>query len=135
MSDDPKPSAEGMTPGEAEGTRRSCLDDPAELRDRRICLNRISKNLEGDLRPREDPVIESCGNPDCNTLKAFHRLELNAALHEECDEVRELDGTLAVPDLVHAYQSGDFTERGVHVGTFEWRGAGVIARGSLSHSQ
>ncbi|WP_208721155.1 hypothetical protein [Corallococcus aberystwythensis] len=102
----------------------------APLVDRIVCLSELSKDLEGSLRPVE-AVREKCRPLRCVTLETLHQLDLRVSGHA-CDSSlgKLFDGQLNSLQLVHKYKDGE--RRGVHEGTFRWRGqAGVLATGTL----
>jgi hypothetical protein len=102
-----------------------------ELGERIVCLSSLSKDLEGELRLIESE-LELCRERDCTTLETLHHLELRAARHDcDSDVAGLLDGTLHSGDLVHKFEGGDGKRRGIHEGHFRWRGAGVVADGTL----
>lgn len=101
------------------------------LIDRVVCLSLLSKDLEGELRLVES-TEERCRELSCTTLETVHQLELKAGRHDCDSEVGSLlDGTLHVGDLVHKFEGGDGTHRGVHEASFRWRGRSVLATGSM----
>jgi hypothetical protein len=101
------------------------------LLDRVVCLSSLSKDLEGELRLLESEQ-EKCRALDCVTLETVHQLELRASRHD-CDSRTGglLDGTIHSGDLVHKFEDGDGNRRGIHEGTFRWKGAGILATGTL----
>lgn len=104
----------------------------APLVDRVVCLSELSKNLEGSLRPVE-AERETCRPRRCVTLETLHQLSMRVSGHA-CDSSpgKLLDGELHVLQLVHKYKDGDGERRGVHEGTFRWRGrGGLLATGML----
>lgn len=107
--------------------------DPDALFDRRVCLDEVSKDLDGELYLIESQ-IQVCDQRDCRTLKTFHGLRLHVASHEPCDSelARQLDGTLVVRQLVTAFANGSGERRGTHKGRFRWHGDGLLAEGYLS---
>jgi hypothetical protein len=113
--------------------RVPCFEAPDEILETEVCLFPVSKDLEGELRPLE-AEIEECRARRCRTLKTVHLLELNARRGPcESEELAALlDGVLNVRDLTTAFLDGDGTLRGVHGGTFRWRGGGARASGSFS---
>jgi hypothetical protein len=110
-----------------------CFDSPELLLDRELCLSEVSKDLAGDLRLLESQR-EECANPKCRTLKTVHLLELEARSHKPCDSRpgRLLDGVFSVRDLTHAFARGDGNRRGIHAGTFRWRGRDILVIGDIS---
>jgi hypothetical protein len=113
--------------------RIPCFDDPKEILDTEVCLFLVSKDLQGELHPVE-AEIEQCAPRDCRTLKTVHVLQLNAT-RGPCDPEEFtglLNGAFTVTDLTTAFLDGDGTLRGVHGGTFRWKGGGARVSGSLS---
>jgi hypothetical protein len=110
-----------------------CPDSPRALLERELCLSELSKNLEGDLRLLESER-EDCASPKCRTLKTMHLLELRVQSNRPCDSRpgRLLDGTFTVRDLTHAFARGDGNRRGVHAGSFRWRGRDILVTGGIS---
>lgn len=101
------------------------------LIDHVVCLSELSKDLTGELRLLESEK-EQCRELDCTTLETVHQLELRVARHDcDSDVGRLLDGTLHAGDLVHKFVGGDGNRRGVHEGSFRWRGRGAVASGTL----
>jgi hypothetical protein len=113
--------------------RVPCFESPEEILDTEICLFVVSKDLLGELRPVEAD-IEECGPRDCRTLKTVQVLQLHATRGPcESEEMAALlDGVFTVTDLTTAFLNGDGTLRGVHGGTFRWKGGGARVNGSLS---
>jgi hypothetical protein len=113
-------------------TLLTCLEDPAQLWARRVCLDPVSKDLRGEMRLL-DRERQECDDR-CLTLKTDHVLKLEVLSHERCDsEVgRRLDGTLFVRRLVTALAGGTGEGRGLHTGAFRWVGDGVLVEGRLS---
>jgi hypothetical protein len=101
------------------------------LSDRIVCLSAVSKDLEGELRLLESEK-EECRERDCTTLETLHQIELKAARHDcDSDAGSVLDGVLHSGDLVHKFEGGDGNNRGIHEGSFRWKGAGALATGTL----
>ena len=101
------------------------------LSDRIVCLSAVSKDLEGELRLLESEK-EECRERDCTTLETLHQIELKAARHDcDSDAGSVLDGVLHSGDLVHKFEGGDGNNRGIHEGSFRWKGAGALATGNL----
>jgi hypothetical protein len=101
------------------------------LIERIVCLYSLSKDLEGELRLVESEQ-ERCPERDCTTLETLHQIELRASRHDcDSDTGALLDGTLHSGDLVHKFEGGDGNRRGIHEGSFRWRGAGALADGTL----
>jgi hypothetical protein len=101
------------------------------LSERIVCLASLSKDLEGELRLIESEQ-ERCRERDCTTLETLHHLQLRVSRHD-CDSGAGalLDGTLHSGDLVHKFEDGDGTRRGIHEASFRWRGVGALATGTL----
>jgi hypothetical protein len=110
-----------------------CPDSPNALLERELCLSEVSKNLEGELRLLESER-EECASPKCRTLKTMHLLQLEVQSNRPCDSRpgRLLDGTFTVCDLTHAFARGDGNRRGVHAGSFRWRGRDILVTGGIS---
>jgi hypothetical protein len=101
------------------------------LSGRIVCLYSLSKNLEGELRLLESEQ-ERCRERECTTLETLHHVVLRATRHDcDSDIGALLDGTLHSGDLVHKFEGGDGNRRGIHEGSFRWKGAGVLAEGTL----
>jgi hypothetical protein len=111
----------------------ACPDDPRLIRDERMCLYAVSKNLKGALRPSEADV-EECEERKCKTLKTVSLLELAVTVNRGCDsrEARILNGKLIARDLASAYVAADGRERGYHGATFRWQGTNLLVTGTLS---
>ena len=106
--------------------------DMRPLIDRIVCLSALSKDLKGELRGIESERQE-CRPRDCITLETVHQLDVEVFAHD-CDSRagRLLDGRLSCGQLVHKFEEGDGNRRGVHEGPFRWRGAGVLASGTMT---
>jgi hypothetical protein len=103
----------------------------AGLIDRIVCLSSLSKDFEGELR-RVESTEERCRDPDYTTLETVHQIELRVSRHDcDSDVGALLDGVLHSGDLVHKFEDGDGNRRGVHEGSFRWKGAGAQATGTL----
>lgn len=107
---------------------RGCLEDPVELWEREVCLDEVSKDVEGELGPRREEKQE-CQEPRCETLKTAERLLLQVTTHDPCDSdlsATLLDGRFrASPPLgglVSAFVDGSDEQRGLHAARFEWVG-------------
>src|SRR5215471_18750097 len=108
-----------------------CIAGPNEAFDTVICLEPVSKDGRGDLRPLvAEP--QTCPVPECKTLKTIHALSMDLKSHSPCDRKLDLDGTLVVPDLTTVFVNGDPFDRGVHLGDFNWSFATGLIRGTLS---
>jgi hypothetical protein len=114
-------------------TRLRCADSSRDILDNELCLNALSKNVEGDLRPLH-AERERCEPLECETLKTEHLLLLEVKRYECDSRVAELfDGRIVVKDLATAYEDGDANRRGFHGGEFRWLGqGGLLAVGTLS---
>lgn len=113
--------------------RDVCLDNPEALLRSGVCLSTISKDVEGEIQLLENDV-ERCDEPRCETLKAATFLRLEVAAHDRCDAKVSsmLDGVFYVRDLAFVFDEATGEGRGLHAGTFRWRGQGAIAEGTLS---
>jgi hypothetical protein len=114
-------------------TRLRCADSSRDILDNELCLNSVSKNVKGELRPVHHE-LERCVPLKCETLKTEHLLVLSAE-RWECDSRRGelLDGRIVVKDLATAYEGGSPKRRGFHGGDFRWLGRnGLLAVGTLS---
>ncbi len=101
------------------------------LNERVVCLYSLSKDLEGELRLIESEK-ERCRKRDCTTLETLHQIELRASRHDcDSDVGALLDGVIHSGDLVHKFEGGDGLRRGVHEGSFRWKGVGALATGTL----
>jgi hypothetical protein len=101
------------------------------LSERIVCLYSLSKDLEGELRLIESEK-ELCRERDCTTLETLHQIVLRVSRHDcDSDAGALLDGTLHSGDLVHKFEGGDGNRRGIHEGSFRWRGVGALATGTL----
>jgi hypothetical protein len=101
------------------------------LIERIVCLDSLSKDLDGELRLVESEE-ERCRERDCTTLETLHQLELRVARHDcDSDAGAALVGTLHSAGLVHKFEDGDGNRRGIHEGSFRWRGVGALATGTL----
>lgn len=109
------------------------LDDPAALYTTRLCLEPVSKNLQGELKLMHRER-QQCEVPACTTLKTDHVLRLDVSSNDPCDSAlgKTLDGVLGVRRLVHALNNGTGEGRGIHTGEFTWIGDGVVVQGELS---
>jgi hypothetical protein len=99
-----------------------------------MCLNTLSKDMEGKLAPILPPRPEQCHTPTCKTLKTTHKLSLKPRPNPPCDTpaVKPFAGTLVVDRLVTAYDQ-DGVHRGFHAGDFVWAGAaGLQVKGRIS---
>ena len=110
-----------------------CLDDPAAILQKELCLSALSKDLTGTLQ-LTDSKTHQCHTPSCKTLKTVHLLKVKAASHAPCDSHagQLLDGTIVVERLVTAFDQ-DGMHRGFHAGDFAWQGGpGTQVTGRMS---
>ena len=110
-----------------------CPDEPRIILQQPMCLDALSKNLEGRLR-LASARRQQCKSPECVTLKTLHELTLKATRHRPCDSglARAFDGVIKVARLVTAFDE-DGMHRGFHAGDFTWTGAaGLRVVGRLS---
>lgn len=110
----------------------SQYDKPAVLKDNKLCLKAVSKNLEGRMKRLADPKPD-CETNSCKTIKLLHSLELRILTVAPCDaqEALPLDGTFKVDELV----TEELTiagRRGIHAGDFVWTGNGVTIKGTMN---
>jgi len=110
----------------------TCPDDPSYLLERDVCLNALSKDLEGGLELL-DRKEHRCEKPECATLTTVHRLKVEVLPHPPCDSHLGslLNGTLVVERLVTVFDQ-DGMHRGFHAGDFQWFGQGAMAVGRIS---
>jgi hypothetical protein len=115
-------------------THVACPDDPRLIRDERMCLTVLSKDVKGELRLSGDPKAETCDERDCRTLKTVHTLELDVRPHRDCDPKDSPipGGTLLSPDLTTAFVDADPDQRGYHGAHFRWQDTGLLISGTLS---
>lgn len=113
----------------------SQFDDPKVLKTKKVCLNKVSKNLlEGKLK-RISINDEVCATPDCKTRKLIHSVFLPVSAHT-CDSTasKVLNGSIVVEELVTAkIPAAD--GRGIHSGNFVWTGtssSGVVVKGTMN---
>ena len=108
-----------------------CFDDPESIREKRFCLNAVSKNLKGEL-DLVDADEQKCEKPSCKTLKTVHVVSARVE-SGPCDSKPStlFDGKLVVRRLVTAHDR-DGMLRGFHAGDFEWTGATVQIIGRMS---
>jgi hypothetical protein len=114
-------------------TRLRCADSSRDILDNELCLNAVSKNVRGELRPVHHE-LERCVPLECETLKTEHLLVLEVE-RWECDSQAAglLNGRIVVKDLATAYEGGSPKRRGFHGGEFRWLGqGGLLAVGTLS---
>jgi hypothetical protein len=115
-------------------THVACPDDPRLIRDERMCLTVLSKDVKGELRLATRPEEETCDERDCRTLKTVQTLELAVSPHGDCDPENSPipNGTLLSRDLTSAFHDADPTDRGFHAAHFRWQDAGLLISGTLS---
>lgn len=108
-----------------------CFDDPESIREKRFCLNAVSKNVKGELE-LVDATDQKCEKPACGTLKTVHVFSATVD-PAPCDSKLSaaFDGKLVVRQLVTAFDQ-DGMQRGFHAGDFEWSGASVRIAGRMS---
>lgn len=109
-----------------------CLDEPATIFKQRMCVNAVSKNFKGSMKPTSKEE-QKCGKPECSTLKTVHALKIGLVSNAACDSKlgKMLTGTLVVERLVTAFDQ-DGTHRGFHAGDFVWKTATFAIEGRLS---
>jgi hypothetical protein len=89
-----------------------CEDlDPCAILGRTVCLQSVSKDVEGEFGP-PDSERRQCREPECLTLTSLQTLTLKLGSHSDCDRVPELDGALEIRDLAHVFDDNG-NERGV----------------------
>lgn len=108
-----------------------CEAGPGELVAAELCLDELSKDLEGELGLlTSDRVI--CQKLDCATLVTEHQLRAKVWSHDcDSDLGRRLDGELFVRELTTVFAHGSGKHRGFHAGTFRWRTAAGIVQGRM----
>jgi len=96
-----------------------------------ICMIPVSKNFRGefDLADRD---LQKCKHPECETLKALHRMKLEIRSNRPCDSVaaRRLDGTIEGRLFFAFIENGN--QRGYHKAQIEWNGATSVLHGQMS---
>lgn len=113
----------------------SQFDDPKILKTKKVCLNKVSKNLQEGTLNRTSIKDEACEVPNCKTRKLTHKLSLPVAAHL-CDSTasKVLNGKIVVEELVTAkLPAAD--GRGIHSGNFVWTGtvaSGVVVKGTMN---
>jgi hypothetical protein len=110
-----------------------CLDDPATIFTRKMCVHAVSKNLKATIKLLEKDE-QRCEKPPCRTLKTSHTLKLTGIVsNNPCDSKfgKILTGSILVEKLSSAFDQ-DGTQRGFHAGDFEWKTASFLIRGRLS---
>jgi len=110
----------------------ACDGRPAELVKAVLCLDEISKNVNGDL-VIVDADDHVCRKLDCKTLTVEHLLRVEISSHD-CDSKigSLLDGRLSSRDLTTVFVDGSGLRRGTHVGTFVWRTSVGTIQGRMS---
>jgi hypothetical protein len=108
-----------------------CEDlDPCAILGRTVCLQPVSKDVEGEFGP-PDSERRQCREPECLTLTSLQTLILKLGSASDCDRVPELDGALEIRDLAHVFDDNG-NERGMHAGDFRWESAAGLVLGTLS---
>lgn len=109
-----------------------CLDDPATILKRKMCLHALSKNLKGELKLNVKEE-QKCEQPPCRTLKTVHLLKMVVKTNPPCDSKHGamLDGDFVIERLVTAFEV-DGGHRGFHAGDFTWNDSGIHAAGRIS---
>ena len=111
---------------------QACHATPADLLAAELCLNELSKDVEGQLSQPEGQR-HVCPQDDCRTLTTDQDLEVTLRSHDCDSDVGQLfDGRLRSLDLVTVYVDGDGNRRGMHTATFLWRSQAGIVQGTLS---
>jgi hypothetical protein len=109
-----------------------CEVRPAELARAVLCLDELSKDVEGELI-LVDADREVCRTLDCVTLTSEHVIRAEVRSHACDSEIGRLfDGRLSVKDLTTVFAHGTGLARGLHVGTFVWRTSAGVVQGRLS---
>jgi len=110
----------------------ACDGRPAELAEAILCLDELSKNVEGELLLVEAERHE-CRELDCTTLTVEHLLRVKVSTHDCDSELGKLfDGTLVSKDLTTVYVDGSGLRRGMHTATFAWRTSVGLVQGRMS---
>jgi hypothetical protein len=104
--------------------------EPCAMLRRTVCLQSVSKDVEGEFGP-PDSERRQCREPDCTTLTSLQVLNLKLGSHPDCDRLPELDGTIELRDLVHVFDNSG-NERGMHTGEFRWESAAGLIFGRMS---
>lgn len=109
-----------------------CTGRPTGLTQAVLCLDELSKDLEGDL-VLVDANRHECRELDCVTLTAEHLLRVRVVSHRCDSKVGSLlDGKLVSRDLTTVFAGGSGLRRGLHTGTFVWRSAVGEVQGRMS---
>ena len=109
----------------------ACTAGPGDLVAAELCLDELSKDLEGELVLVESERAQ-CEELDCRTLVVEQQIRAKVWSHDCDSELGKLfDGLLAVRDLTTIYAHGSGTHRGFHAGTFLWRASVGIVQGQL----
>ncbi len=116
----------------------SQFDDPKTLKGKKVCLNKVSKNLQEGSLNRTSINDEACATPDCKTRKLTHKLSLPVASHT-CDSTasKVLNGKIVI-DGVNELVTAKLPAadgRGIHSGNFVWTGtvaSGVVVKGTMN---
>jgi hypothetical protein len=116
----------------ANGDRIACPDDPSTMREQKVCLFAVSKDLKGKIGSPEAKASK-CKEPACATLLTGQKLTLKVTAHPVCDtpESKPLDGDIEVEDFVHRFAT-DGRGRGFHSGRFRWKSGKTLIEGDLS---
>ncbi|HEV2815508.1 MAG TPA: hypothetical protein VGW10_19780 [Solirubrobacteraceae bacterium] len=102
------------------------------LSDHIVCVSPLSKDLKGELDLIESEP-EKCPKLNCKTLETRHRFRLDPETHE-CDSEfgRRLNGSI-IGAVVHKFADADGRQRGIHEGSFRWRGEdGIVISGTMN---
>ena len=98
----------------------------------KVCMVKVSKDLSGSFTVIRQEWQE-CAAPLPNTLKAMIALKAQVTSHSPCDDpnyARVFDGDIQ-GELVFAYMDSG-SDRGYHVGKFEWHGGDALLVGKMS---
>ena len=99
------------------------------LPDEPVCLQVVSRNLEGELaRPSGEP--ERCPDVDCFTLPTSQRFAMETQTHEPCDEKAAgvLDTKIS-GKLFHIFAGSSGEGRAAHSASIWWSLPGGHGRG------
>ncbi len=110
----------------------ACTGRPAEPTRAVLCLDELSKDVEGDLVV-VDANPHECRELECVTLTVEHLLRVRIVSHR-CDSGlgSRFDGKLLSRDLTTVFAAGSGLRRDLHSGTFLWRTAAGDVQGRLS---
>lgn len=110
----------------------ACDGRPADLAQAVLCLDELSKDVEGDLLV-VDAEPHECRELDCRTLTAEHVLRVKVSTHGCDSELGKLfDGALISKDLTTVFVDGSGLRRGMHTATFAWRTSVGVVQGRMS---